>query len=71
MPNFPYYKLAKWDARALTFREIKGGFRTVGEARVSATREGKYRISSATPSGWVDIETFDVRDAVEAGRGSR
>lgn len=67
-----YFKLARWDDRLATFREVKVGFTSERDARAAAKTPGRYRISTATSDGWADVATFDVGGpAAEADKPKR
>ncbi len=55
---YPYYKLATWDPRSLTFRDGKVAFPTQVHAIESIDTEGKYRISEVTDAGRKDLEVI-------------
>ncbi len=57
---YPYYKLATWDPRSLTFRDGKIAFTSMRDALDSVTVEGKYRISEVTETGREDFAPFFV-----------
>lgn len=58
--KYPYFKLAKWDATNLTFRDGKKAFETRAAAAASDTAPGKYRVSEVTESGRRDMEPHTV-----------
>jgi hypothetical protein len=58
--KYPYYKLAVWDGRSMTFRDGKKAFATREEAISAASATGRYRISEVTEAGRCDIEPFTV-----------
>jgi hypothetical protein len=55
---FPYFKLAVWDARSLTWKDGKVAYATRAEAGWAARKPGRYRISEVGESGRVDLEPF-------------
>lgn len=59
---YPYYKVATWDARSLTWRDGKKAFATADEAMRSFPRgaAGKYRLSEVTENSRRDLEVFEV-----------
>jgi len=57
---FPYYKLATWDARSLTFRDGKVAYATPADATKAAKKPGRYRLSIVTENGRSDLESFDL-----------
>jgi len=57
---FPYYKLANWDARSLTFRDGKVAYATSADATRAAKKPGRYRLSIVTEAGRSDLEFFDL-----------
>lgn len=57
---FPYYKLATWDARSMTFRDGKVAYATRADATKSAKKPGRYRLSIVTEDGRSDLESFDL-----------
>lgn len=57
---YPYYKLAVWDARSLTFRDGKVAYRDAASAALDAAVPGRYRISVVTADGRRDLEPFEV-----------
>lgn len=61
--NYPYYKIAVWDRRSLTFKDGYLAFNTEAAARREAERygAGRYRISEVTADGRRDLEPFDVK----------
>ena len=64
----PYFKLATWDARAMTFRDGKRGYDTEAAARAAATAPGRYRISTVTDAGRTDGEPFEVAGKPKAAK---
>jgi hypothetical protein len=56
----PGFKIAAWDARSFTFREVKGTHDTEADARRSAKKPGKYRVSRVVDGSWADATTFEV-----------
>lgn len=57
---YPYFKLATWDARSLTFRDGKHARLTEGDARQDARQPGTYRVSVVTAAGRTDLEPFII-----------
>ena len=57
---YPYYKLAVWDDRSMTFRDGKVAFATEDCATSAATAPGRYRLSVVTESGRRDLAPFEV-----------
>lgn len=58
--GYPYYKLAKWDARSMTWCDGRGTHTTEADAFMSITIRGRYRISEVTECGRRDLPPFDV-----------
>lgn len=58
--NYPYYKLATWDARSMTFRDGKTAYDSEDAALADIIEPGKYRISIVTADGRTDMPPFDV-----------
>jgi hypothetical protein len=56
--NYPYFKLAAWDARSFTWKDGKVQFATEGEAEASARKPGRYRASRVEESGRIDLDPF-------------
>lgn len=57
---YPYFKLATWDGRNLTWKDGKGVAETEAAARAAARRGGRYRISRIEESGRIDLAPFEV-----------
>ena len=57
---FPYFKLAEWDATALTYRDGKRAFDSESAAQSSASKPGRYRLSRVTNAGRTDLAPFEV-----------
>lgn len=57
---YPYFKLATWDARNLTWRDGKRVQETEAAARSEARTPGRYRISRIEEAGRVDLPPFAV-----------
>lgn len=57
---YPYYKLAMWDTRSVTFRDGKTAFSSRASARQAITSPGRYRISEVDEAGRHDDPPFDV-----------
>jgi hypothetical protein len=62
--NYPYYKLATWDTRSMTFRDGRQAFVTKFDAVQSCPGPGRYRVSVVTADGRRDLEPFDVGEMV-------
>lgn len=54
------YKLAVWDDRCYTFREVKGTYQTTEAAKKGASKPGRYRISRVEEGRFTDAGTFIV-----------
>jgi hypothetical protein len=57
---YPYYKLATFDTRSVTFRDGKQAHASEAAAKAAATKPGRYRISEITDNGRRDLEPFEV-----------
>jgi hypothetical protein len=57
---YPYFKLATWDGVNMMWRAGKRVYETEAAARASASRSGRYRISRADESGYVEMAPFEV-----------
>jgi hypothetical protein len=57
---WPYFKLATWDDRNMTWRDGKTVQETEPDARREARKPGRYRISRIDESGRFDLEPFAV-----------
>lgn len=57
---FPYFKLATWDERSMTFRDGKIAYSTRKEAESAPTKPGRYRVSRVTEEGREDARPFEV-----------
>ena len=55
-----YYKLAHWDASYVHFTDGKRQFDSESEAKASAKKPGRYRISRIEENGRIDLEPFEV-----------
>lgn len=64
--RYPYYKLATWDARSMTFRDGKVAHATKADACAAAAKPGRYRVSEVTLSGRIDFAPFDVAEPAYA-----
>jgi hypothetical protein len=62
--SYPYFKVATWDPRSLTFRDGKNAHATKEEALRSVSGPGKYRLSIVTADGRTDLPSFDVGEMV-------
>jgi hypothetical protein len=58
--NYPYYKLATWDARSFTFRDGKIAYDTKDAALADILKPGKYRVSIVTATGRSDEAPINV-----------
>ena len=59
--NYPYYKLAVWDARSFTYRDGKVAYDTAEDALAEAEKSpGKYRISAVLVDGRDDLAPFTI-----------
>jgi hypothetical protein len=58
--NFPYYKLATFDARIMCFRDGKKAFPTIEAAEKSIAAPGRYRLSVVTSDGRSDLPAFEM-----------
>jgi hypothetical protein len=58
--SYPYFKLATWDDRSMTYRAGKVTFPTDGEAKRAAVRPGRYRIESFEESTSSTGEPFTI-----------
>jgi hypothetical protein len=56
----PYFKLATWDARNMTWRAGKRALATEAEARSQAVPGGRYRIERFDEGGSAVLEPFTV-----------
>lgn len=56
---YPYFKLATWDARNMTWRAGKAIFATEDEARASA-KTGRFRVTRVTEAGHEELPPFDA-----------
>jgi hypothetical protein len=54
----PYFKLATWDARNMTWRAGKRALTTEAEARSQAAPGGRYRIERFDEGGGAVLEPF-------------
>lgn len=63
--QYPYFKLAAWDARNLCFRDGKTAHALYDDARAAAKTTGRYRISRIDVDGRTDMEPFDVAEKRE------
>lgn len=57
---YPYFKLATWDDRNMTWRDGKSVQETETDCTREARKPGRYRISRITESGRVDLVPFGV-----------
>jgi hypothetical protein len=57
---WPYFKLAMWDDRTMTWRAGKRVLATEAEARDAATPGGRYRIECFEERGSRILEPFSV-----------
>lgn len=64
--RYPYFKLAQWDDRSMTFRDGKIAFDTKADACAAAKKPGKYRVSEVTISGRIDFAPFVIAEPVYA-----
>lgn len=62
MPDKTDYKLAKYEDRFCTFREVKRIFQSSRSAKDSVSSPGRYRISERSPEGYRDIEYFEIKE---------
>lgn len=58
--SYPYFKLATWDDRNGVWRPGRSVQETEAGCRATARKPGRYRISRAEGSGWVELEPFTV-----------
>lgn len=56
--TYPYFKLAKWDERSLTFRDGKMQYPTEAAAVAAARKPGRYRVSRVDRTGRTDLDEF-------------
>jgi hypothetical protein len=56
----PYFKLATWDARNMTWRAGKRALATEAEAMATARRPGRYRVERFDERGSRVLEPFSV-----------
>lgn len=57
---WPYFKLATWDERRMTWKDGKTVRGTETDARKGARRPGRYRISRIDASGRIDLVPFVI-----------
>lgn len=57
---WPYFKLATWDERRMTWRAGKTTLASELEARSSARIPGRYRIERFDEKGSAVLDPFDV-----------
>jgi hypothetical protein len=57
---YPYYKLAVWDARNLTWMDGREAFPSEADAVAAAKAPGRYRVSRVTATGRMDLPPFSV-----------
>lgn len=58
---YPYYKLARWDARLACWVDGKRTFETRDDAQHGTEGRGRYRISVITDRGRKDDLEFEVK----------
>lgn len=58
--GFPYFKVAEYDAINFCFRDGKQAFGSIEEAKASARKPGRYRLSIVRESGREDLPPFEV-----------
>lgn len=67
--RFMKFKLSKFDNISMTFRELKGAYDTLNEARAKAKNPGKYRVSANDGHGtWVDADMFTIEGVEKTER---
>ena len=57
---YPYFKLASWDARNLSWKDGKGAAPSIDAAKAGARKPGRYRVSEIDEAGRRDLEPFVV-----------
>lgn len=57
---YPYFKLATWDGRSMTWRAGKSTVPSESAARSGARKPGRYRIERFDQGGSTVLEPFDV-----------
>jgi len=58
---YPYFSIAKWDAKFCTWRELGKVYALASQAKASALVKGRYRLSRIDETGMrTDLELWEV-----------
>jgi hypothetical protein len=57
--GYPFYKLARWDARLACWRDGREAHKSEAAARAAARGPGRYRISEVTDGARRDFGAWD------------
>ena len=55
-----YYKIQRWDAEWMAWRDIQRAFKSPGDAELSAPEGAKYRLVTISESGRTYSETREA-----------